>query len=106
SATCPSNGAATTTNPVPALTDNPFTPNYITAGSKGVTLKVAGTNFVTDKSTVNWNDKTIKPKSSSASELSFVVPDDDVQTATKIKVSVTNPSPGGGISNVVELEVK
>jgi hypothetical protein len=73
-------------------------------GSKGFTLTVNGTGF---KSTavVNWNGSPRLTEVISSSQLHATINASDVSTAQTGFVTVTNPPPGGGTSNVVFFPV-
>ncbi len=92
----------TTTNPVPVLTS--LAPNNVSAGSGAFTLTVNGNNFV-GTSVVQWNGSARTTTFVSATQLSAAVTAADVQTANINSVSVLNPAPGGGTSNVLSFTV-
>jgi hypothetical protein len=60
-------------------------------------LTVNGSNFV-QVSTVDWNGSALPTTFVSASKLTAAVPQADIATAGTPKVTVVNPSPGGGTS--------
>ncbi|HEV2176247.1 MAG TPA: FG-GAP-like repeat-containing protein [Terriglobia bacterium] len=91
----PASGA---TNPVP-LINQPLVPDAIAPGGAGFTLTVRGTGFVSG-SVVNWNGSARATTFVSASQLMAAVLASDIATASTASVTVVNPSPGGGISNV------
>jgi hypothetical protein len=82
-------------NPVPTLTSLGETSK--TAGSAGFNLTVTGTNFV-NTSKVRWNGVDRTTTFVSATELTAVIPATDLTSAGTAKVTVFNPTPGGGTS--------
>jgi hypothetical protein len=92
-----------TANPVP-LINQPLIPDAIAPGGPGFTLTVNGTGFVTG-SVVNWNGSARATTFVSTSQLTATIPASDIASAGTASVSVVNPSPGGGTSNVVFLPI-
>jgi hypothetical protein len=90
-------------NPVPLLF-SPLKPSAVTPGSGGFALTVNGANFVSG-ATVNWNGSARTTIFVSSSELTATILASDVATAHTAYVTVTNPAPGGGISNSLAFEV-
>src|SRR5207237_633999 len=94
-------GSATLTltinNPVPTITS--ISPTSTTAGSAQFTLTVNGTKFVST-STVNWNGAPLATTFVSSTQLTATVPASLVATAATASITVVNPAPGGGTSNV------
>ncbi len=74
-------------------------------GSADLTLDVTGTGFASG-ATVAFGSNTLTPKSVTASQLSVVVPQSLLTTAAIVSVTVTNPAPGGGVSNALEFTIK
>ena len=95
--------AATAENPVPFL-DQPLVPTAVVPGARGFTLTVKGTGFVPG-SVVNWNTKPRVTSFVSNSKLTATILAADVANASTAAVTVVNPAPGGGASNVVFFEV-
>ncbi|HEY2861953.1 MAG TPA: IPT/TIG domain-containing protein, partial [Terracidiphilus sp.] len=81
--------------PVPTTTS--IQPTSAIAGASGFTLTVNGTNFV-QVSAVDWNGSALSTTFVSSSKLTAVVPQTDIATAGTAKLTVVNPSPGGGTS--------
>ncbi len=73
-------------------------------GGSGFTLTVNGTEFVSS-SVVNWNGAALATTFVTGSQLTAVVPASDIATASTATVTVTNPAPGGGMSNVMYFDV-
>jgi Putative Ig domain len=94
-------GSATLTltinNQVPTTTS--ISPTCTAAGSADFTLTVNGTKFGST-STVNWNGMALATTFVSSTQLTATVPTSLVATAGTASITVVNPSPGGGRSNV------
>ncbi|MGD0669561.1 MAG: IPT/TIG domain-containing protein [Bryobacteraceae bacterium] len=90
------------TDPVPAITS--LTPSYLAAGSPAQTLTISGTGFVTN-STVTFNDITHTPSYIGTTQLTIELTADDLADVGTFPVIVTNPLPGGGLSNAVSFTV-
>ncbi len=100
--TNPSPGGGTSTavnftvnNPRPTITS--LSPSSGTAGSAAITLTLNGTNYVST-SVVNWAGAARTTTFVSATKLTATITATDLATAGTFKVTVTNPSPGGGTS--------
>jgi hypothetical protein len=91
------------TNPVPFI-DQPITPTAAAPGSASATLRVRGGGFVSS-STVNWNGSPLATTVVSNRQLSATVPSSDLAAPGTASVTVVNPAPGGGTSNVVFFQV-
>ena len=83
-------------NPVPATVS--LSPAGAQAGGGAFTLIVNGSNFVST-STVNWNGSGRVTTFVSASELKAAITSTDISSAGAVPVTVSNPTPGGGISS-------
>jgi hypothetical protein len=94
---------AASANPVPFL-NQPLVPSAVAPGSGALTLKVSGTGFVSG-ATINFNGTPLTTTFVDREHLSALLPATDVATAKTASVTVANPSPGGGSSNVVYLQV-
>jgi len=88
-----------TANPVP-LINQPLVPDATAPGGPDFTLTVNGTGFVSG-SVVNWNGSPLATTFISGSQLKAAVPAADVAIATTASVTVINPTPGGGTSNLM-----
>ena len=64
------------------------------------TLTVNGTGFVSG-SVVNWNGSARTTTFVNSSQLMATIPASDIATASTASVTVVNPGPDGGTSNVV-----
>ena len=85
-------------NPVPFV-DQPLVPDAVAPGGSSFSLTVNGGNFVSG-ATVNWNGSALSTTFVANSQLTANVPAADITTGTTAFVTVTNPTPGGGASNV------
>ena len=68
------------------------------------TLTVNGSEFVSS-SVVNWNGTALATTFVTSSELTATVPASDIGAPGTAAVTVTNPAPGGGASNVMYFDV-
>jgi hypothetical protein len=84
--------------PVPFI-NLPLMPDATAPGGPQFTLTVNGTGFVST-SVVNWNGNALATQFVSGSQLTVIVPASDIATANTGWVTVVNPAPGGGTSNV------
>jgi hypothetical protein len=92
------------TNPVPLL-NNPLVPDATAPGGASFTLTVNGTGFVSG-SVVNWNGSGLATTFVSNSQLTATVPAGNIATASTASVTVVNPAPGGGTSNVDFFDIR
>jgi FG-GAP-like repeat/IPT/TIG domain/FG-GAP repeat len=90
-------------NPAPFLND-PVAPSAKPPGGPGFTLTVNGAGFVSG-STIKWNGSARSTTFVSNTQLTAAIPPADIATAGTALVTVTNPAPGGGVSNVVPFLV-
>jgi hypothetical protein len=90
-------------NPVPFL-GQPLVPSTASPGGPQFALTVNGTGFL-PTSTVDINGTALATTFVSNKQLTAVVPAADIATAATASITVMNPSPGGGSSNVVYLQV-
>jgi hypothetical protein len=91
-----------TQNPVPHITS--ISPLTAPAGSRGLTLTVEGSNFISS-SVVRWggSDRTTAYVSSTLLTAS-ILPEDLANTGT-VAVTVFNPAPGGGTSVSANFQI-
>ena len=92
-----------TPNPVP-LVNQPLLPDATKLGGGALTLTVNGTGFVSS-ALVHWNGSALATTFVSSSQLKATILPSDVAKAGTASVTVVNPAPGGGTSNVVFFEV-
>jgi hypothetical protein len=91
-------------NPVPLL-NQPLVPDSAAPGSKGFTLTINGGNFASG-AVVNWNGSQRSTEVFSSNKIQATIPASDVENAATASVTVVNPAPGGGISNVVYFPIR
>jgi FG-GAP-like repeat len=96
-------GIAIAQNPVP-LINQPLVPDAIAPGGAGFTLTVNGTGFVSG-SVVKWNDSPRATTFVSQSRLTVHILSSDIAKPSTASLTVVNPTPGGGTSNVAFFEV-
>jgi hypothetical protein len=91
------------TNPLPFVND-PLVPVSAAPGSSGFQLTVNGTGFVS-ASVVDWNGSPRGTTFISASQLRATILTSDLASPETASITVTNPAPGGGKSNVASFNV-
>lgn len=91
-------------NPIPLL-NQPLVPASVVPGSGKFTLTINGTGFVSG-AVVKWNGASRVTTVISGSEVRATINASDVATAKTASVTVKNPAPGGGTSNVVYFSVR
>ena len=82
----------------------PLVPDAKAPGGTDFTLTVNGTGFVSG-SVVNWNGSPRATTFVSASKLKAAIPAADIAANGTATVTVVNPAPGGGTSNVAFFSV-
>lgn len=95
--------AAFATNPLP-LINAPLVPGQKIPGAATFTLTVNGTGFVSG-AVVNWNGNARTTTFVSSSKVTATINAADVATAGTDSVTVSNPAPGGGLSNAAHFQV-
>jgi hypothetical protein len=95
--------AAAQSNPVPFI-NQPLVPMTAAPGGPGFTLTVNGTEFVST-SVVNWNGTALATTFVTSSQLTATVPASNIAVPGTAAVTVMNPAPGGGVSNVMYFDV-
>jgi hypothetical protein len=98
-----SSRASAQNNPVP-LINQPLVPDAIASGGLAFTLTVNGTGFVS-ASVVNWNGSARTTTLVSGSQVKAAISATDIAAPSTAWVTVVNPVPGGGVSNVVFLPI-
>ena len=96
--------AAAQSNPVPFI-NQALVPTSIQPGSSTFTLTVNGTGFA-PTAVVNWNGSSRLTAAISSSKLKATINASDVANARTVSITVTNPAPGGGTSNVVFFPIR
>jgi hypothetical protein len=89
-------------NPVPILSST--SPVGATGGGGGFTLTVLGSDFVSG-SVFRWNATNLATTFVSGTELRASVSAADIATGGQYLVTVSNPVPGGGVSNAIAFPV-
>lgn len=97
------NPVASTGNPVPFL-NQPLVPTAVSPGSPQFTLKVSGTGFVSG-ATIDFNGTPLTTTFVDDEHLAATVPVPNVANAETAAITVVNPAPGGGASNVVYFQI-
>jgi hypothetical protein len=95
--------AQSSPNPIPFV-NQPLVPMTAAPGGPGFTLTVNGTGFVSG-AVVDWNGKPLATTFVSNSKVTEIVPAANIANAGTASVTVVNPQPGGGVSNVEFLVV-
>jgi len=95
--------AALAQNPVPFINQS-LVPDATAPGGEPFTLTVNGTGFASG-SVVNWNGSALETQFINGSQLKATVPAAEIATARTASVTVVNPAPGGGASNVALFAV-
>jgi len=90
------------TNPVPSLIS--FSPFNASAGDAGFSLTLTGLGFSPD-ATVKWDGDALATTFVSSNQLTAQVTASDIATAGIAQITVSNPAPGGGVSNVFRFGV-
>jgi len=90
-------------NPIP-LVDNPLAPSSTQPGTAGIEVTVHGSGFVPG-SVVQWNGSARATTFRSDRQLTARIPASDLKRPTSAFVTVVNPAPGGGRSNVAYFQV-
>jgi FG-GAP-like repeat/Abnormal spindle-like microcephaly-assoc'd, ASPM-SPD-2-Hydin len=95
--------ASAQTNPVPFI-DQPLVPTAAAPGTPGFTLMISGSNFVSG-SVVDWNGVPLPTTFGSRTQVVATVAASDVASAGTAFITVVNPVPGGGVSNVAFFQI-
>lgn len=92
----------TVTNPAPAI--GGLNPPSVVSGSPDRTITITGTGFV-PSSTVQSNGINVMTTFVSATQITAVVPSNQLLYPGSVALTVTNPAPGGGTSAPKNLTV-
>lgn len=92
-----------TSNPQPALVS--ASDASVPQGWPGFPLTVYGTGFVAG-SVVQWGGLDRQTTAISNTELQAAIPASDLTSPGTVQVSVSNPSPGGGASNPLPIQIQ
>ena len=90
-------------NPVPFV-NQPLVPSSSAPGAAAFAIQVSGTGFVPG-AVVKWNGIPLSTKFVNRSQLKAAVPAARVAKSGTATVTVSNPAPGGGVSNGVFFSV-
>lgn len=90
-------------NPVPFV-NQPLVPSSAAPGGAGFTLTINGTGFISG-ATVEFNGTPLTPASITANRVTVSIPAASIASAGTASITVVNPSPGGGLSNVVYFPI-
>lgn len=91
-----------TSNPIPSIVS--LSPASLPSGSAPQSLTLVGTGFIS-QSSATLNGLSHTPTIVSSTELTINLSSSDLATPGSYPVAVTNPTPGGGPSNVVAFTV-
>lgn len=97
------NSTAAPGNPVPFL-NQPLVPTAVSPGAAEFTIHASGTGFVAG-ATIDFNHAPLTTTFVDSEHLTATVPAGNVAGAGTATITVVNPSPGGGSSNVVYFQV-
>jgi len=97
-------GTSMARNPVP-LINQPLVPASVRPGSKGFKLTVNGSGFASG-AVVKWNGSPRLTVVNSSGQVQADIKASDVAKAGTANVTVVNPKPGGGTSNVLYLPIR
>ena len=86
----------TVTQPSPLL--SALSPSSVVPGSGRLALALGGRNFV-EGAKVLWNGQERQTEFIDSTKLQAIIPDGDIASVGASRVSVLNPTPGGGESN-------
>ncbi len=90
-------------NPLPTITS--LSQTSVNAGGAAFALTITGTNFVTGATVTFGSFGPLTPTSLNATQIAVTIPAPDIATVASINVTVTNPAPGGGISNAESFTI-
>lgn len=97
------NPGGATKNPVPFLNQT-LTPTAIPPGSPASPLNVSGTGFVSG-ATIDFNGTPLATTVVDNEHLAATIPATNITNASTAAITVANPAPGGGSSNIVYLPI-
>jgi 6-phosphogluconolactonase (cycloisomerase 2 family) len=89
-------------NPIPTITS--ITPSTGFVGESPFTLMVTGTNFL-PTSLITFGPNARTTTFISSTQLSAVIDANSLASAGTVEVYVSNPAPGGGVSNFVNFNI-
>jgi hypothetical protein len=89
-------------NPIPAI--GGLSQSSAAEGSGSLVLTLTGTGF-TSSSTVQWNGQALATSFVSPTQVQATIPAADLADESSANITVFNPAPGGGTSNIVSFSV-
>lgn len=92
----------TISNPLPQITS--LSATSVITGSPDVTLEITGSNFVSD-TTVNFGSLVLTPTSCTPNLMEVVIPARAISRGGVLRLTLSSPSPGGGMSNEIPFTV-
>jgi len=95
--------AASGSNPVPSLS-LPLVPLSVVPSGASFTLTVNGSGFVAG-SNIFWNGAPLQTTFVSSGQVTAQINSGRIRAAGTVTVTVVNPAPGGGTSNVAFLQI-
>jgi len=97
-----SSGTANNSNPVPSISS--ISPASVQSGGPDFTLVVNGSGFV-PSSVVQWNGSNRTTTFANNTQLSATITSADRNVPANVEIDVSNPGPGGGVSNQAAFTV-
>jgi trimeric autotransporter adhesin len=107
---CGGGRGSTGTTPPPTGSSNPVptaasvTPSSATAGASATAITVTGSDFISS-SAIQWNGAALATTFVSATSLQATIPASDLTNGIAAKLTVENPSPGGGTASGIAFTV-
>ncbi|MBI1765701.1 MAG: hypothetical protein HYR56_30220, partial [Acidobacteria bacterium] len=89
-------------NPTPVITT--ITPNPVAAGGAAFTLAVNGTGFL-NTSRIRWNGTERETVLAGPTQLTAQITAAEIANPGTARITVVNPTPGGGVSNEITLTI-
>jgi trimeric autotransporter adhesin len=89
-------------NPVPTI--NSLSPALAVAGSQGLAITVNG-SFFSSGATAYWGSTALTTQFVSSAQITAQITSAQLAAAGVNSISVQNPAPGGGTSNVLQFEI-
>ncbi|MFA7308617.1 MAG: FG-GAP-like repeat-containing protein [Patescibacteria group bacterium] len=81
-----------------------LSPGFENVGAAALTLSVTGLDFISS-SVLRWNGSDRTTTFGSSTSLSATIPSTDFTSAATVPVTIFNPSPGGGLSSLINFSV-
>jgi hypothetical protein len=93
----------TVNNPLPTIAN--LSQTSVSAGGAAFALSITGTNFVSGATVTFGSFGSLTPTTLSATQIVVTIPAPDIAVVATINITVNNPAPGGGISNVESFSI-